>query len=88
MNQLAQSLKRFSSDRSDLLRQMVNLQDRDRSDIAKELHDELGPILFAIRAHATSISDGLSTMDTNSAIASSRLLEAVEIFQQANRRIL
>lgn len=88
VNQLAHSLQRFSSDRSNLLRQMVNLQDSDRSEIAKELHDELGPILFAIRAYATSISDSLSTMDNNSATAASRLLEAVESFQQANRRIL
>lgn len=88
VNQLAHSLQRFSSDRSNLLRQMVNLQDSDRSEIAKELHDELGPILFAIRAHATSISDGLPTMDNSSATAASRLLEAVESFQEANRRIL
>ncbi len=88
INQLALGLKRLNIDRSNLLRQMVNLQDSDRSEIAKELHDELGPILFAIRAHATSISDCLPKMDSASAIAASRLLEAVEIFQQANRRIL
>ncbi len=88
VNQLAVSLKRLNNDRSNLLRQMVSLQDCDRSEIAKELHDELGPILFAIRAHAASISDRLPKMDSMSAIAASRLLEAVEIFQQANRRIL
>jgi two-component system sensor histidine kinase UhpB len=88
VNQLAVSLRRLNSDRSYLLRQMVSLQDSDRSEIAKEFHDELGPVLFAIRAHAASISDSVPKMDGTSAVAASQLLEAVEIFQQANRRIL
>ena len=33
----------------------VSLQDAERKEIARELHDEVGPYLFALRAHASSL---------------------------------
>ena len=41
-----------------LLRKIVSLQDDERRDIARDLHDELGPLLFGIRANAVATLDG------------------------------
>ena len=56
-NQLAQTLKRLSQDNRDLLRRLVSVQDGERRELARELHDEQGPLLFAIRANATALSE-------------------------------
>ncbi|MDB5579911.1 MAG: histidine kinase, partial [Bradyrhizobium sp.] len=45
-NALAQTLSRLSRDNRSLLRKIVSLQDDERRDLARELHDELGPLLF------------------------------------------
>jgi len=34
-------------------KRVVSLQDVERKEIARELHDEFGPYLFALRAHAS-----------------------------------
>ncbi|MGY4421841.1 signal transduction histidine kinase [Bradyrhizobium sp. JR6.1] len=49
-NELAATLKRLSRDNRDLLRKLVAVQDDERRELARELHDEMGPLLFAIRA--------------------------------------
>src|SRR3569832_2056839 len=83
-NQLARKLKQLAQDNRNMLRKLVSLQDDEREEIAKELHDELGPLLFAIRANAIALS-GTST-DPES--PSNQLIEAAEAVQQASRRIL
>jgi two-component system sensor histidine kinase UhpB len=83
-NQLARKLKRLAQDNRSMLRQFVSLQDDEREEIAKELHDELGPLLFAIRANAIALSDS----STDPEAPSNQLLEAAEAVQQASRRIL
>ena len=42
-NELAGTLTRLSQDNRSLLRKTVSLQDDERRDLARELHDELGP---------------------------------------------
>ncbi|SHN64540.1 ATP-binding protein [Bradyrhizobium erythrophlei] len=85
-NQLARKLKRLAQDNRSMLRKLVSLQDDEREEIAKELHDELGPLLFAIRANAIALS-GYST-DPDPEAPSNQLLEAAGAVQQASRRIL
>lgn len=48
-NALARTLDRMSQDNRDLLRRLVSLQDNERQALARELHDELGPVLFGKR---------------------------------------
>src|ERR1700719_4697343 len=55
-NQLARKLKRLAQDNRGMLRKIVSLQDDERRELAMELHDELGPLLFAIRANAIALS--------------------------------
>jgi len=87
-NDLAQRLNALSIDNRDLLHKIVSLQDDERRDIARELHDELGPLLFGIRAGAIALRD--STGGGNDALDASveNILQSVESLQQANRRIL
>jgi len=87
-NDLAKRLNALSADNRDLLRKIVSLQDDERRDVARELHDELGPLLFGIRAGAVALRD--SILDGNDALATSAesILQSAEALQQANRRIL
>src|SRR3954468_8344280 len=56
-NELARTLGRLSQDNRSLLRKILSLQDDERRDMARELHDELGPLLFGIRANAVALFD-------------------------------
>jgi two-component system, NarL family, sensor histidine kinase UhpB len=87
-NQLASTLKRLSVDNRDLIRKIVSLQDDERRDLARELHDELGPLLFAIRANATALFESVPDGHAELSASAGGVLEAVESVQQANRRIL
>jgi two-component system sensor histidine kinase UhpB len=87
-NELANTLKHFSADNRALLQKIVSLQDHERQDLARELHDELGPLLFAIRANSTVLLETVPTCDPKLERPLQGLLQAVEALQIANRRIL
>jgi two-component system, NarL family, sensor histidine kinase UhpB len=86
-NELARTLNRLSQDNRSLLRKIVSLQDDERRDIARDLHDELGPLLFGIRANAVALQDS-APQDRQLGASVEAMLESVEALQQANRRIL
>lgn len=87
-NQLARTLRGLSLDNRNLLRKIVSVQDEERRELARELHDELGPLLFAIRANATAIAESSGDPAAEPGSSAARILEATEALQQANRRIL
>jgi len=87
-NALARTLDSLSRDNRSLLRKIVSLQDDERRDIARELHDELGPLLFGIRANAVAVRDSLPSGNEGLAASTQGFLQSVEALQQANRRIL
>ena len=65
------------------------MQDEERRELARELHDELGPLLFAIRANATALSELLPRPARPIWPRPQQdILQAAETLQQANRRIL
>ena len=86
-NQLAATLKLLSRDNRNLLRRLVSVQDDERRELAQELHDELGPLLFAIRANATALPESNPAHAELDSPAQG-ILRAAESLQQANRRIL
>ena len=86
-NELARTLSRLSQDNRSLLRKIVSLQDDERRDIARDLHDELGPLLFGIRANAVALQDS-APQDRKLGASVEAMLGSVEALQQANRRIL
>ena len=53
-NHLAESLERTLAERNELTRRLIALQDEERRHLARELHDEFGQCLAAIRALAAS----------------------------------
>ncbi|MGY3447154.1 ATP-binding protein [Bradyrhizobium sp. USDA 4473] len=87
-NELAATLKRLSRDNRDLLRKLVAVQDDERRELARELHDEMGPLLFAIRANATALSDPEAEGPPEPGSPAHGILSATEALQQANRRVL
>ncbi|MCP3396349.1 histidine kinase [Bradyrhizobium sp. CCGB20] len=84
-NALAMTLAQLSQDNRDLLHRLVSLQDDERRDLARELHDELGPLLFGIRAGAIALSEASPGNPGNPA---QEVMRSVEALQQTNRRIL
>jgi len=87
-NELARTLHHLSQDNRNLLRQIVSLQDDERHDMARELHDELGPLLFGIRANTVALLESIPAGEEELTHAAEGILQSVETLQQANRRIL
>jgi two-component system sensor histidine kinase UhpB len=88
VNELAKTLNHLNSENRGLLRRMVSIQDEERRDISRELHDELGPLLFAIRANVIAMIDGDGDGENLPDVREQRVLQAVEALQITNRRIL
>ncbi|MBV9562009.1 MAG: sensor histidine kinase [Bradyrhizobium sp.] len=60
-NQLAENLASALAERSELTRRLIALQDDERRRLARELHDEFGQSLAAIRALAASVRQSAAT---------------------------
>jgi signal transduction histidine kinase len=78
------TLAQLSQDNRDLLHRLVSLQDDERRDLARELHDELGPLLFGIRASTIALSEASGNLGN----PAQEVMRSVEALQQTNRRIL
>jgi two-component system sensor histidine kinase UhpB len=91
LNHLAVTLGNAVDDKRRLAERIVSLQDVERKEIARELHDEFGPYLFALRAHASALTR-MADAGAPSAEATrkhgSAILEQVNAMQQTNRRVL
>ena len=87
-NELAATLTQLDRENRSLLRKMVSIQDEERRDIARELHDELGPLLFAIRANVIAMVDSGAADQDDFDSPAQKALQSVEALQLTNRRIL
>jgi two-component system sensor histidine kinase UhpB len=91
LNHLAATLGNAVDDKRRLAERVVSLQDVERKEIARELHDEFGPYLFALRAHASALTRFADARDPNVEVTrkhGSAILEQVNALQQSNRRVL
>jgi two-component system sensor histidine kinase UhpB len=91
LNHLAATLGSAVDDKRRLAERVVSLQDVERKEIARELHDEFGPYLFALRAHAGALTRLSDAGDPNTEATrkhGSAILEQVNALQQSNRRVL
>jgi len=91
LNHLVAALGDAVDDKRRLAERVVSLQDVERKEIARELHDEFGPYLFALRAHASALTRIADASEPN--VAATRkhggaILEQVNALQQSNRRVL
>ncbi|WP_342712240.1 histidine kinase [Bradyrhizobium sp. B124] len=91
LNHLAVTLGEAVDSKRQLAERAVSLQDSERKEIARELHDEFGPYLFALRAHAGALTR-LSEVEKPDPAAlrkhGNAILEQVNALQQFTRRIL
>jgi two-component system, NarL family, sensor histidine kinase UhpB len=91
LNHLASVMGEAVEEKRRLAERAVSLQDLERKEIARELHDELGPYLFALRAHAGALMRLSEVRELNVEGLrkhSGAVLEQVNALQQFNRRIL
>lgn len=91
LNHLASVLETTVEAKRQLAERVVSLQDAERKEIARDLHDEFGPYLFALRAHAASLTR-LADMPEPDLGALRKhigaMADQVNALQQSNRRVL
>lgn len=91
INSLARSLNRAAADNRLLIGKLISVQETERGELARDLHDELGPCLFGIKVDANCILKGADTDDPRGRESRERagsILALVDTVQQINRRIL
>lgn len=91
VNALAGTLRKARDENRSLSTAIVRAQDDERQDVARELHDELGPHLFAMRASSAALVRALEQDKTESgrAVAHAHdVQEQVDALQKTNRRVL
>jgi two-component system sensor histidine kinase UhpB len=91
LNHLAVALGDAVEEKRRLAERAVSLQDIERKEIARELHDEFGPYLFAMRAHASALVRLADVREPGPDALRKHggaILEQVNAVQQFNRRIL
>ena len=91
LNHLAATLGEAVEEKRQLAERAVSLQDAERKEIARELHDEFGPYLFALRAHGSSLMRIADARELNREALRKHggvLLEQINALQQFNRRVL
>jgi two-component system sensor histidine kinase UhpB len=84
-NALGDSLAAAERENRSLRARLVSIQDEERKEIARELHDEIGPYLFAARAQAGAarrVTDGAG------GAAVDAVIESLDALQATNRRLL
>ena len=84
-NHMASQLSAFSHANRQLYAQLQNAQEEERAEIARDLHDEVGPYLFALQVDAKAIGK-IGTPEASRLSASVR--EAVMHIQRHVRNIL
>lgn len=91
-NALALALEQARAENQELNHRLITAQDDERRRTALDLHDEVGPCLFGLKANATSIATAVRALpDESSRTVEARvhdLLGIVEHLQTINRGIL
>jgi two-component system sensor histidine kinase UhpB len=85
-NSLAQALDRLRAENSELNRRLISAQDDERRHTALELHDEVGPSLFGLKANANSIAEHASSQGM--AERARDMLAIIDHLQAINRNLL
>lgn len=91
LNNFAATLQRTISENRRLAERVINVQDEERKELARELHDELGPYLFTIRAAVTVIDTEIQRGGSDQEKlreAGATLLASLDAIQRVNRRVL
>jgi two-component system sensor histidine kinase UhpB len=88
-NSLAQALETLRAENNELNRRLITAQDDERRHTALELHDEVGPCLFGLKANATSMAVlADERADAPSAERARDMLGIIDHLQTINRSLL
>ncbi|HEY3638170.1 MAG TPA: histidine kinase [Rhizomicrobium sp.] len=88
-NQMTNRLRSYGQRNAQLQEQLVRLQEEERAWIARDLHDEVGPYLFAIGVDTAAIPDLIETKKSSDAIdRAAAIREAVAHIQKHIKAIL
>jgi len=88
-NRMAQRLGGLEAANRRLTGQMLAIQEEERADIARDLHDEMGPLLFAMRLDAEAVAVTAERAGNDALVAQAgRLGDAVSHIQARVRAIL
>ncbi len=85
-NALAAALDAMKVENRHLNKRLITAQDDERRRTALDLHDEVGPCLFGLRANATSIAKWSD--DTQAQARAREMLQMIEHLQLTNRNVL
>jgi two-component system sensor histidine kinase UhpB len=85
-NQMAAQLSAMRSRNRSLEEQLLKLQDEERADLARDLHDDIGPYLFAVNVDAQMISQLASTGRTDGIPAQVKAIQTGVAHMQARVR--
>ncbi|MEQ1654017.1 MAG: histidine kinase [Hyphomicrobium sp.] len=91
VNRLATKLNSSRQENRRLTTHMIHVQDSERREIARELHDELGPYLFSMRTAGSVLERELKkpAPDLSKALRLGHEMSAqLDSLQQTNRRVL
>jgi two-component system, NarL family, sensor histidine kinase UhpB len=83
----AASLQRMISDNRLLVDRLLSMQDHERKEVAVELHDQIGPVLYGIRAEAACIMRA-EPHDTDSFARAQSISKLTDGTQRVNYRLL
>jgi two-component system, NarL family, sensor histidine kinase UhpB len=86
-NALAHALDALRADNADLAQRLITAQDDERRHTALELHDEVGPCLFGLKANAGSITT-LAAGSPDLAERARDMLAIIDRLQAINRGLL
>ena len=91
-NALAQALEAARAENEQLNHRLITAQDDERRRTALELHDEVGPNLFGLKAHAASIATAAAKLEGEAARKMTErvrdMLAIIEQLQSINRSML
>jgi two-component system sensor histidine kinase UhpB len=89
VNEMAAELAAVQARNQALERQMLTLQDEERADLARDLHDEIGPHLFAVNVDAAMVGQLVGAGKAAEALAQVKAIQAsVGHMQRLVREIL
>lgn len=91
INALATTLQDLDAENHRLIQRMIHVQDDERREIARDLHDEIGSFLFAVRAGVGGLARRLAAPDATPAPLAAdcaRIEGQIAALQETNRRIL
>jgi two-component system sensor histidine kinase UhpB len=88
-NRMAFRLSQYEQENRNLQKQIGDIQEDERAEIARDLHDEVGPLLFSINVDATAIPDLAQARDVEGVKERiSRIEDATSRIQQSVKDIL